>query len=162
MEVEFVLSIGSNLGDKVENLNKAIEQLSKSFGKPRSISSFYQGEPWGFESENDFVNCCVKFRSNLSCQNVLKISQSVEKGLGRMTKAGTEYESRIIDVDIIFFGKELIDTPELTIPHRFFQDRKFVLIPLKEIENNWIDPRSGLTIDQLIENCQDESKLTII
>lgn len=163
MEVtEFVLSLGSNLGERTQNIQNAITLLSKEFGEPLKVSSFYESEPWGFASKNAFVNCCVKFTSNFSCQKVLNITQKIEQKLGRKKKTSNEYESREIDVDIVYFGREIIESLDLTIPHALFQDRNFVLLPLEEVSPNWVDPRSGLTIQQLIDNSSDHSKLTIL
>ena len=139
------LSLGANLGNREETLNKAIELLSEQVGPLIKRSSFFYSKPWGFDSPNNFCNLCASFTTSLSPLDLLHTTQSIEKKLGRKTKSQitnyksqiTNYSDRSIDIDIIrlFDGeKELsIDTPELTIPHRFWTLRDFVKVPLQQI-----------------------------
>lgn len=162
MEVtEFILSLGSNLGSKKDNLSKAVSFLGEVFGDPIKLSSFYGGPSWGFKSD-DFVNCCVKFTTNFSCEKVLEITQEVECKVGRTSKTRADYEDRTIDIDIIFFGSEIIETPSLVVPHPRFKARNFVLFPLVELDSTLVDPKTGLSVSQLKDNSSDDSELHII
>ena len=128
------LGLGTNLGDKEANLKAAIEEIRKRVGEIASLSAFYASEPWGFESENSFLNavCCVM--SDLSPMEILSIAQEIERELGRKTKSvGGIYSDRMIDIDILLYDDLRIHTPELTIPHPLMWERDFVMIPLREI-----------------------------
>ena len=128
------LGLGTNLGDKEANLKAAIEEIRKRVGEIASLSAFYASEPWGFESENSFLNavCCVM--SDLSPMEILSITQEIERELGRKTKSvGGIYSDRMIDIDILLYDDLRIHTPELTIPHPLMWERDFVMIPLREI-----------------------------
>ena len=128
------LGLGTNLGDKEANLKAAIEEIRKRVGEIVSLSAFYASEPWGFESENSFLNavCCVM--SDFSPMEILSITQQIERELGRKTKSvGGIYSDRMIDIDILLYYDLQIHTPELTIPHPLMWKRDFVMIPLREI-----------------------------
>lgn len=128
------LSLGTNLGDKEANLKAAIEEIKKRVGEVTSQSAFYTSEPWGFKSENTFLNavCCV--HTVLSPKEILSITQEIERELGRTKKSvGGIYSDRMIDIDILLYDNLRIHTPELTIPHPLMWERDFVMIPLHEI-----------------------------
>ena len=128
------LGLGTNLGDKEANLKAAIEEIRKRVGEVTSLSAFHASEPWGFESENLFLNavCCVS--TNLSPIDVLHTTQEIERELGRLKKSINRiYSDRVIDIDILLYDDLHIDTPELTIPHPLMWQRDFVMIPLREI-----------------------------
>jgi len=126
------LGLGSNLGNKEGNLKKAIVFL-RDLGKVISVSSFYQSKPWGFESENDFLNAAISIETSLSPFELLAGTQEIEKKMGRTSKSNGSYSDRIIDIDILLYDDLALDTPELKIPHPLLQERDFVLIPLAEI-----------------------------
>jgi 2-amino-4-hydroxy-6-hydroxymethyldihydropteridine diphosphokinase len=128
------LGLGTNLGDKEANLKAAIEEIRKRVGEVTSLSAFHASEPWGFKSENLFLNavCCVS--TNLSPIDVLHTTQEIERELGRLKKSINRiYSDRVIDIDILLYDDLHIDTPELTIPHPLMWQRDFVMIPLREI-----------------------------
>ena len=128
------LGLGTNLGDKEANLKAAIEEIRKRVGEIISLSAFYASEPWGFESENSFLNavCCVM--SDFSPMEILSITQQIERELGRKTKSvGGIYSDRMIDIDILLYDDLQIHTSELTSPHPLMWERDFVMIPLHEI-----------------------------
>ena len=128
------LSLGTNLGDKEANLKAAIEEIKKRVGEVTSLSAFHASEPWGFESENSFLNavCCVS--TDLVPMELLHVTQEIERSLGRLKKSVNGiYSDRIIDIDILLYDDWHIDTPELTIPHPLMWERDFVMIPLREI-----------------------------
>ena len=128
------LGLGTNLGDKEANLKAAIEEIRKRVGEVTSLSAFHASEPWGFESENSFLNavCCVS--TDLAPMELLHVTQEIERSLGRLKKSVNGiYSDRIIDIDILLYDDWHIDTPELTIPHPLMWERDFVMIPLREI-----------------------------
>ncbi|MDR3061597.1 MAG: 2-amino-4-hydroxy-6-hydroxymethyldihydropteridine diphosphokinase [Dysgonamonadaceae bacterium] len=128
------LSLGSNLGNKAENIDNAIEKIAEKAGTVSAISSVYETKPWGYESDNDFFNLAIRIETSLSPIQLLKITQEIEKEMGRTEKSsGTGYQDRIIDIDLILYDNLVLNTPELTLPHPHFHERKFVLDPLKEI-----------------------------
>ena len=136
------LSLGTNLGDKERNLNDAIAHIQRRIGTVVAKSAFVQTEPWGFESDNSFLNAAIKVETIQSPEQVLHQTQEIERMLGRVSKSvDGKYHDRIIDIDILLYyvdsvinGDGLhISTPELTIPHPLMNERDFVLIPLKEI-----------------------------
>ena len=136
------LSLGTNLGDKERNLNDAIAHIQRRIGTVVAKSAFVQTEPWGFESDNSFLNAAIKVETIQSPEQVLHQTQEIERMLGRVSKSvDGKYHDRIIDIDILLYyvdsvikGDGLhISTPKLTIPHPLMNERDFVLIPLKEI-----------------------------
>lgn len=127
-------SLGSNLGDKSENLNKAIKLMEEQIGALVRQSAFLETEPWGFESDNSFVNTAICMETELEPLEVLAKTQEIERELGRTMKSvNGEYHDRIIDIDILLYDDVCINTPELTIPHPLMEQRDFVMIPLREI-----------------------------
>ncbi len=141
--IEMVLALGSNIGDKAQNIDLAYTLIANEIGLITNKSSFFKNPSDGFESQNEFVNTCIKVETKLSCHDVLKSLQSIEKKMGRV-KTKPVYEDRIIDIDIIFYGDLIINEPNLKIPHPRYHERSFVLLPLKELgETN--DPRLDMT-----------------
>ena len=133
------LSLGTNLGDKEANLKAAIEEIRKRVGEVTSLSAFHASEPWGFQSENSFLNavCCV--HTEFNPMEVLHTTQEIERLLGRLKKTvGGIYSDRMIDIDILLYDDLHIQTPELIIPHPLMWERDFVMIPLREIAPNKI------------------------
>ena len=138
----YYLSLGANFGEREQTLREAVQQLEQHVGKVLRCSSLYYSAPWGFESKHDFCNLCCSLESDLSPIEVLHRTQTIERALGRNHKSAINnqkpvYTDRPIDIDIIRVfeeGKELfIDTPELTIPHKLWQERDFVKVPLAQI-----------------------------
>ncbi|MDE5550445.1 MAG: 2-amino-4-hydroxy-6-hydroxymethyldihydropteridine diphosphokinase [Bacteroidaceae bacterium] len=128
------LSLGTNLGDKEQNLLSAIAEIGRRIGPIKAQSAFLVTEPWGFESENTFLNAAVRVETELSPIALLDETQQIERTLGRTHKtADGQYHDRIIDIDILLYDDLHIATPRLTIPHPHMHKRDFVLIPLHEI-----------------------------
>lgn len=133
------LALGSNLGDRRENILKAVELLDNEFGHHRRLSSFFENEAEGFVGP-DFVNAAVCYETELDPHEILRICKQVERQMGR-TEEGIEldaegrriYHSRIIDIDVLLVGDVTENTPELTIPHPRMKEREFVVVPLGEI-----------------------------
>ena len=134
------LSLGTNLGNKEQNLLTAIAEIGRRIGPIKAQSAFLATEPWGFESENTFLNAAIRIETELSPIALLDETQQIERDMGRTQKSSANcqlstvnYQDRIIDIDILLYDDLHIDTPRLTIPHPLMQQRDFVLIPLKEI-----------------------------
>lgn len=144
------LGLGTNIGNRKENLTRAIEALSLALGHYTARSSFIETAPWGFQSENAFLNCAVAFKTELAPLQLLDTTERIERELGRTIKSisGT-YHDRIIDIDILLYGSEIIETPRLTIPHPLMHLRDFVLEPLAEIAAHVLHPTTGRSIEEL-------------
>lgn len=128
------LSLGTNLGDKRHNLDEAIRLIGERVGEVEKTSTYLETAPWGFDSDNSFLNACVKIKTNLTLREVLNATQEIERELGRTQKSKDGiYHDRLIDIDILLYGDSIIDDPDLKIPHPLMKEREFVMIPLKEI-----------------------------
>ena len=128
------LSLGTNLGDRRQNLKSALELIGSKVGTVVSTSDIIETDPWGFESPNPFLNTVVKVETDLKPLEVLDVTQEIERQLGRATKSvNGEYHDRLIDIDILLYDDLVMDTPELTIPHPLMYERKFVMEPLAQI-----------------------------
>ena len=128
------LSLGTNLGDKEQNLLSAIKEIERRIGPVRAQSAFLSTEPWGFKSENTFLNAAVRVETELSPHALLRVTQQIERNMGRTQKSvDGQYHDRIIDIDILLYDNLHINTKKLTIPHPHMYERDFVLIPLREI-----------------------------
>ena len=144
------LGLGTNIGNRKENLTRAIEALSLALGPCTAQSSFVETAPWGFDSDNPFLNCAVAFETELTPLLLLDTTEKVERELGRTTKSnGGVYHDRVIDIDILLYGSAIVETPRLTIPHPLMHLRDFVLEPLAEIAPHTIHPKTGKSIEQL-------------
>ena len=128
------LGLGTNLGDRVANLNRAVALIAEQVGPVLACSSFVRSEPWGFHSANTFLNAVVAIDTPLTPHQLLAATQAIEKSMGRQHKTiDGHYTDRIIDIDILLYGNLTIDTPDLKIPHPHISDRSFVYGPLQEI-----------------------------
>ena len=128
------LSLGSNLGNKEQQMQQAIEKIKKYCGEIVAQSSFYTTEPWNMQTKNLFLNAAVELATNLTPFSLLLKLQDIEKEMGRINKTkNQEYEDRIIDIDILMYDDLKIDTFELSLPHPSMWERPFVLKPLVEI-----------------------------
>lgn len=145
------LSLGTNIGNKEKQMNEAIERIEAQIGDVVSRSTFYVTEPWGFESENSFLNAAVKIETELSADEVLKETQNIEREMGRMEKSEEgKYKDRIIDIDILMYGTSIVDSPNLTIPHKFMKERRFVLEPLAEIASEVVIPGTDISVSKAL------------
>ncbi|MGV6846716.1 MAG: 2-amino-4-hydroxy-6-hydroxymethyldihydropteridine diphosphokinase [Lutibacter sp.] len=157
------LSLGSNLGNRENNLQKAIDIIAEEIGVISKISSVYNTESWGFSGEA-FLNICLEVKTKLNPDDLLFATQNIEKQLGRKSKTKGQFENRIIDIDILLFEQEIIFSNHLKVPHKELLNRNFVLIPLAEIAPNLIHPIAKQRITVLAKQSQDQTlaKKTII
>ena len=138
---EVYFSIGTNSGDRQRNIADALERLSECFGSPYvSLSDIIETEPWGFSSEEKFLNCAVRYDLQSAPEDILSVCKKIEADMGRKLSAPEYdsegrrvYKSRIIDIDILLYGETRIDLPHLKIPHPQMKEREFVMLPLSEI-----------------------------
>jgi deoxyguanosine kinase len=158
---EIYIGLGSNLGDKKSNIISAIEEINK-IASVDAISSFYESEPWGFESVNTFINNVIEISTELTPLELFFELKKIEKSLGRKIKKSDSYENRIIDLDILYYNNQIIENDTITIPHKQIENRLFVLKPLNEIKPKFIDPIKNLNISHLLSICPDKSNISII
>lgn len=152
------LSMGSNLGNRLGYLNKAIKMLCSETGCILGKSSVYETEPWGFSHENSFYNQVVELETDLGPDKLLDKLHEIEKLCGR-TPSFELYTARSLDLDILFYDDKIISSEVLTIPHPLAHKRLFVLIPLNEIAPGLIHPVFGSTIRELVTACEDDKKV---
>ena len=154
---EVYIGLGSNKGNREQLMAQAIEMLSVALGAPVRLSSLVETEPWGFSSQNKFLNIVALFTTTLSPVELLDATEDIERRLGRTIKstAATGYSDRPMDIDILFYGDEIISTPRLTVPHPRLHERDFVLRPLAEIAPALQHPVMGKSVSQLLQMLGD-------
>lgn len=150
------LSLGSNLGNRWQNLSEARRLIDSGAGRILMTSHVFEAEPWGISFQDNFLNQVLKINTELNPVEILKKTKSVESVLGRNINDNKKYQPRQMDIDILFFNDEIIRLPELTIPHPALHERNFVLVPLCEIAAEFIHPVLKKTIYQLSKDCKDE------
>jgi len=152
------LLIGGNLGDRYKLIGSAIQSIAKKIGKIVNESAIYETTPWGFESEQDFLNQVVHISTNLTPKDVLNKCLEIEKELGR-NRESEQYSSRTMDIDILFYNDEIIHEQELIIPHERLYKRRFTLEPLVEIAPDLIHPVIKKSISDISKECKDNSEV---
>jgi 2-amino-4-hydroxy-6-hydroxymethyldihydropteridine diphosphokinase len=151
-----VIGIGTNTGNRETNLIVALDNISEQAGTVTLKSSVYETEPWGFVAEQKFLNMSVLIETELIPRDLLATLLKIESSMGR-TRARERYASRVIDLDILLYGNEIINEPELIIPHPLIAARKFVLCPLCDIIPFSVHPVYHHTFKTLLKNCSDEA-----
>ena len=150
---EVILHLGTNVGFKEINLELARIMISNHIGPLQRLSSIYETEAWGGVEQESFLNQAVSVTSLLSVREVLSSIQLIEAKMGRQREQ--HWGPRIIDIDILFYGDDIVDIPDLKIPHRELSKRNFVLQPLLELCPDKVHPELGKSIRQLAEACED-------
>jgi 2-amino-4-hydroxy-6-hydroxymethyldihydropteridine diphosphokinase len=154
MNIVYLL-LGSNLDDRPALLQRARHDISLKIGSITMESSIYESEPWGFHSEQRFLNQVIRVETDFEPLRILDEIIKIETEIGRKRYFSEEYESRKIDIDILFFNDEIISEQDLVIPHPKIQDRMFTLLPLAEIDNAMVHPGSLKSVGEMISECQD-------
>lgn len=152
--IKLYILLGGNLGDKQMIFSEARKMMRQQVGTITNQSAIYETEPWGFESSDVFWNQAIEISTELSPEEVLQQSQQIEHTLGRIRKVN-QYDSRTIDIDILFYGDQIIELENLIVPHPRIQERKFALAPLNEIAPELIHPVFQESIRQILDECQD-------
>jgi 2-amino-4-hydroxy-6-hydroxymethyldihydropteridine diphosphokinase len=156
------LLLGSNLNNRTKILQQARDLIAEHVGAVISTSSVYESEPWGFESDMSFLNQVLEVECELSPFQLLDEILGIEKMLGRTRPKHVRYQSREIDIDILFYDDMVLESENLQIPHPRLHQRLFALIPLSELNKDLSHPGLKRTISQLIQECTDESRVAKI
>ncbi|MDI9309407.1 MAG: 2-amino-4-hydroxy-6-hydroxymethyldihydropteridine diphosphokinase [Limnohabitans sp.] len=157
IQQKVVLSLGSNQGNRLENIDTCIQFIHQKIGIVLRVSKLYETPSWGFESDA-FYNCAVLVHSSFSAEKILRKIASIEKEMGRIRKKDVGYEARIIDVDIISIEDQIVESEYLHIPHPQMQNRKFVLQPMLDLKLEWQHPVLLKSVSNLLAECNDASQ----
>lgn len=151
------LSLGSNLGDRLSNIQQAVSSLSMSEHiKILKTSSFYETQPWGNKNQEWFINAAVALDTDLSCEELLTFCQNIEVQLGRVRKENEKWAQRAIDIDILMYDDKLISLgSRLIVPHPLMHLRAFVLVPMLEVKADLVHPVFNKTISELYDELQN-------
>ena len=152
------LGLGSNKGERISYIEKAIEEIS---GLPETKifvrSGIYETEPWGNIEQEDYLNSVIGIQTQLNAEDLLKELKSIEKHIGR--KENKKWSEREIDIDLLFYGNEIIDKDHMKVPHGQIENRRFVLVPMNEIAPGFMHPVFKKSISQLLEDTTDKLKV---
>ena len=160
MNIAF-LGLGGNIGDRRANLNKALKAIEKQCGTLLKTSKHYQTQAWGISSDKKYLNQVIKLETPLGAQELLKALLGIEKKLGRI-RTDDQNSDRTIDLDILFYNSEIIDETAIQVPHPRMHLRKFVLVPLVEIEKDLLHPQFKKTMKQLLTLTKDKLEVTVL
>lgn len=153
------IQLGSNIGNRNSYIKKSMLQIEKLLGIIICESSTYESIPWGVTEQRNFLNKVISVKSGFSAKETLKILQTIENNLGR--KRIEKWGERTIDLDILFYNNDIINTNELTVPHPHIQDRKFVLIPFAEMNGKFIHPTLKKNMFALLKECKDTEEVSV-
>ena len=154
------ITLGSNIGNKILNIKKAIDYVSKSV-EVKKVSNYYETEPWGYESKNSFVNVGIIIKTFFSPLDLLAFLKQIEKKMGRQITMGG-YQDRIIDLDIMTFDHVKLNTINLVIPHPKIAERKFSIVILKDLFYDDVIPGLNKSAQELLHQCEDKLKVQMI
>lgn len=149
------LGLGTNIGNRRGNLVKAAALLAERVGDILALSGFMETEPWGFDSENLFLNAAIKMETPLTPDELLSATQAIEREMGREKKSDGTYHDRVIDIDILLYDNRVIEQLGLIVPHPLMQERLFVMAPLAEIAPFERHPLLGQTFMELADSLRD-------
>ena len=152
------MHLGSNIGDRKVHIARAIQMIEESIGPIWASSAYYETEAWGNGDQDDFINVALEVEHYMTPNQLLKTVNRIEDDLGRERKE--KWGARTIDIDIIFVEDIIVDTDKLTLPHKWMEKRNFVLYPMVEIAENFIHPVLNKTLSELLEECEDTTKIT--
>lgn len=161
LQHQAILSLGTNQGDKRDNIEKCIALLHSEVGTVVQVSPVYESASWGFESDN-FFNAALLLHTQLTAGQLLEKILVAEAKMGRIRTEYEGYQPRSIDIDIIAFDDEIFSSDALHIPHPQLENRLFVLLPLRDLVSDWKHPKSGISISELIKSCADQGNCTVV
>jgi len=153
------LLLGSNLDPRESFINKAITLIGERVGKVVGISTMYQSDAWGFQSDTRFLNQVIQIETNFTPEELLQKTQQIEKDLGRTRTIVNGYASRTIDIDILYFDQQVMSSEGLVIPHPRLHLRRFTLVPMAELAPEFQHPVSHLTQQELLAHCPDTDEV---
>lgn len=151
------LQLGSNLGEREKIISVSVLSISQSVGLVNASSQIYESTPWRVDGQDNYLNQILEVRTSLSARGVLESTRKIENDLGRVRIE--KWGERLIDIDIIFFNNDIIETADLCIPHKHMHERNFVLIPLNEIAPMLIHPKYNKTVSELLNQSKDTEKV---
>lgn len=155
-----ILGFGSNAGNRLSNITSAVKRIShKRDFDLIALSSVYETEPWGYSKQNSFLNCCGVFLCRLDAHEMAKFLRKTEISLGRIRRE--KWHAREIDIDVLFYGKSIINKKGLEVPHPMISARNFVLIPLVELVPGFIHPKSGTTVEKILAASKDKCSVRL-
>jgi len=158
LEIENIfLGLGSNQGDRELNLKKSIKLLNSKAGKVLNISRIYESEPWGVKNQNYFLNQVIEIETHIDPIDLLNICKNIEYDMGRNPEI--RWGKRVIDIDILYYQSRVINQKKLIIPHKLMHERKFVMIPLNDLNENHLHPILNITNKEILNNCIDSCKV---
>jgi 2-amino-4-hydroxy-6-hydroxymethyldihydropteridine diphosphokinase len=162
------LGLGSNIGDRIAFLSRALDLIREEAGRITASSSVWETEPWGFEADKLFLNMVILLETSMEPPKLIQLFRSIEGRMGRLPDGGQvgrssrwKYESRIIDIDILLWEDRVISLPGLEVPHPNIADRRFVLAPLCEVAPCAVHPVTGLTATEMLDMCDDGSDVRL-
>ncbi len=158
---QVILSLGSNLGNRLENIRLAVDALHRTIATVVNISALYETPSWGFQGE-PFFNCALVLQTTKKAEQILEEVLQLETRLGRTRNNEDGYESRIIDIDVIAYNEDIINTAKLKIPHPHMQNRKFVLLPMRDLNLDWRHPILQKYLPELVQLAEDKSQCKVI
>ena len=158
---QVILSLGTNEGNRLQNIENCIALIHQGIGTVIKVSKLYESPSWGFDSDA-FYNCALLIHTTCSASKILTQVLKLEKQLGRVRGTDAGYQSRIIDIDLIAFDEEIIDSEKLNIPHPLMQNRNFVLLPFQDLNIDWKHPVLKKTISELLDDSPDESVCKVV
>lgn len=155
MPEDVFLGLGSNSGDRPNNLAEAVKKIRSVEMEVLSVSPVYETEPWGFRSESKFLNMVVKISTGITPEELLVKISGIERELGRIRKL-EHYSDRPIDIDILLYGDLILKKKDLVIPHPLIEERRFVLVPLCDLLPEGVHPLLNKTYSELLKDCRDK------
>lgn len=161
MQSQVILSLGSNLGNRLANIQLAISSIHQTIATVVKVSSLYETPSWGFESE-PFYNCALVLQTSKGAEQILDEVLQLETKLGRVRNNQDGFQSRLIDIDVITYNEEIINTEKLKVPHPHMQNRKFVLLPMRDLNLDWRHPILQKYLPELVELAEDKSNCKVV
>ena len=153
------LQLGSNLGERESIISKAVHKISSFVGNVRNRSKIYESTPWRVDGQKNYLNQIIQIETSFSALETLSAVLMIENDLGRVRLE--KWGERLIDIDIIFFNNDIIETPELCIPHKHMHERNFVLVPMNEIAPNFVHSKYNKTVSELFHATKDIEKVFV-